>query len=403
MNRQLNDLQMYCVEEFVEDYRDGYLSRRELLRRVLAISGGMATTATLLLTLGCAPTSPTSATPANSAATAEPTPVPPPNVVVASPAPNAAPITPSVGSAAPNAAPSTPSTGSASSASSPAASSPASSGGSPGVAPSSSAVNAGTTVNASTSLASAPTVASGVPGAHSKLSVAPNDPAVRPADVTFPGQGATILGYFVLPKADGVYPAVLVCHENRGLTGHIRDVTRRFGRAGYAALAVDLLSREGGTAKVDPSQVAAKLTANPEQNVADFRAGYTYLQTLDSVKKNATGMVGFCFGGGVTWRTIEEVPEIKAAVPFYGPNPPLSDVPKIQAAVLALYGGADQRIDSGIPAIEKAMKDNGKIYEKIVYPGANHAFNNDTGPSWDPAAAYDAWDKTLAWLKKYLG
>lgn len=391
MDRQLNDLQMYCVEEFVEDYREGHLSRRDLLRRVLAISGGMATTATLLLTLGCAPTLPSAtSTPANSAATPESTPVPPPNAVTTtvatSPAPNAATASPSPGSA--RSSPTTPAAvveGSPSAVASPSAS-----------------ANAATSVDATANPASAPTVASGVPGAHSKLSVRPNDPAVRPADVTFAGQGATLMGYLVLPKADGVYPAVLVCHENRGLTDHIRDVTRRFAKVGYAALAVDLLSREGGTAKVDPSQVAAKLTANPEQNVADFQSGFTYLQTLASVKKNATGMVGFCFGGGVTWRTIEEVPGIKAAVPFYGPNPPLRDVPKIQAAVLGLYGGADQRIDAGIPAIEKAMKDNGKIYQKIVYPGANHAFNNDTGPSWDPSAAYDAWDKTIAWLKTYL-
>ena len=236
--------------------------------------------------------------------------------------------------------------------------------------------------------------------------MAADDPAINPADVTFPGEGATIMGYLVQPKTGSsgasLFSAVLVCHENRGLVEHIRDVTRRLAKAGYVALAVDLLSRDGGTAKVDPSQVAAKLTANPEQNAADFRSGINYLQTLPSVKKDAIGMIGFCFGGGVTWRAIEVIPGIKAAVPFYGPNPPLEDVSKIQAAVLGIYGGADQRIDAGIPAIEKAMKDNRKVFEKQVYPGANHAFNNDTGPSWNPDAAYDAWVKTLDWFKKYL-
>jgi carboxymethylenebutenolidase len=375
MNRRLNDLQMYCVEEFVEEYHEGRLPRRELLRRVLAISGGVATTATVLLGLGCAPSpsaSPTTS-PSNPTAspatppTAESTSVPPPTAAPASSAPS------------PGASPTVATS----------ASTPGAGGAAPAGAPVSPTV--------------APTGASGVPGARSKLSLATDDPSVRPADVTFPAPGATIMGYLVRPKADGSYPAVLVCHENRGLTDHIRDVARRFAKAGYVALAVDLLSREGGTAKVDPSQVAAKLTQDPAQNVADFQAGYTYLQTLGSVKKNATGMVGFCFGGGVTWQTIEAVPGIRAAVPFYGPNPPLSDVPKIQAAVLGIYGGADQRIDAGISAIEKAMKDSGKVFEKIIYPGANHAFNNDTGPSWDPAAAYDAWDKTLAWMGKYLG
>lgn len=360
MDAPLNDLQIYCVEEFVEDFREGHLSRREMLRRVLAITGGVASTATLLLSLGCAPTasiSPTATPAANGQSTSSPP------TAVASPAPN------------PPAASAT-------------------------VAPSPS--------TASSTASGPPTVGATTPTttSRSKLSVAADDPAINPADVTFPGEGATIMGYLVQPKTDSsgasLFSAVLVCHENRGLVEHIRDVTRRLAKAGYVALAVDLLSRDGGTAKVDPSQVAAKLTANPEQNAADFRSGFNYLQTLPSVKKDAIGMIGFCFGGGVTWRAIEVIPGIKAAVPFYGPNPPLEDVSKIQAAVLGIYGGSDQRIDAGIPAIEKAMKDNRKVFEKQVYPGANHAFNNDTGPSWNPDAAYDAWAKTLDWFKKYL-
>jgi carboxymethylenebutenolidase len=194
----------------------------------------------------------------------------------------------------------------------------------------------------------------------------------------------------------------MVCHENRGLVEHIRDVTRRLAKAGYAALAVDLLSRDGGTAKVDPAQVPGKLTANPAQNVADFQAAFKYLQTLPSIQKANIGMVGFCFGGGVTWMVATAIPYLKAAVPYYGPNPPLSDVPKIRAAVLAMYGADDQRIDAGIPDIEAAMKQNGKTFEKVVYPGAGHAFNNDTGASWNEQASYDAWQKTLDWFKKYL-
>ncbi|HEX5418044.1 MAG TPA: dienelactone hydrolase family protein [Chloroflexota bacterium] len=360
MDAQLNNLQLYCAEEFVEDYREGHLTRREILRRVLAITGGVASTATLLLGLGCAPNAPATAT--------------------------AAPTTASLPTAAPTAASASP-TSQPTVASATAAPSP-----SPA---------------ASTAAVGSPTAASGAtPAARSKLSVAADDPAIGAADVSFPGDGATILGYLARPKnrPSGAepLPAVLVCHENRGLTEHILDVTRRLGKAGYVALAVDLLSRDGGTAKVDPAQVAANLTANPDQNVADFQAGFTYLQTLPEVKKGATGMIGFCFGGGVTWLSIEQIPGIKAAVPFYGPNPPLPEVSKIQAAVLGIYGGADQRIDAGIPAIEQAMKDNGKVFEKIVYPGANHAFNNDTGASWNPDAAYDAWAKTLDWFKKYL-
>ena len=113
-------------------------------------------------------------------------------------------------------------------------------------------------------------------------------------------------------------------------------------------------------------------------------------------------MIGFCYGGGITWLAATAIPELKAAVPFYGTNPPLADVPKINAAVLAIYGGNDTRVDAGIPAIEAAMQQNHKIFEKQVYAGANHAFHNDTGPSWNEQAAYDAWAKTLDWLKKYL-
>ena len=106
-------------------------------------------------------------------------------------------------------------------------------------------------------------------------------------------------------------------------------------------------------------------------------------------------MVGFCFGGGVTWRAATQIPELRAAVPYYGPNPPLEDVPKIQAAVFGQYGALDQRIDAGIPAIEKAMKQNNKIFEYMIYPNANHAFNNDTGASYNAQAATQAWAKTL--------
>ena len=113
-------------------------------------------------------------------------------------------------------------------------------------------------------------------------------------------------------------------------------------------------------------------------------------------------MMGFCFGGGVTWLAATRMPELKAAVPYYGPHPPLTDVPNIQAAVLAIYGERDQRINAGIPEIEAAMQANNKIFEKRIYPDADHAFNNDTGPRYNPEAAQDAWQRTLAWFGKYV-
>jgi carboxymethylenebutenolidase len=112
--------------------------------------------------------------------------------------------------------------------------------------------------------------------------------------------------------------------------------------------------------------------------------------------------VGFCFGGGVTWRAATGMPELKAAVPFYGPHPPVEDVPKINAAVLGIYGELDQRINQGIPAIKEAMQKNGKTFEKIIYPGADHAFHNDTSPRYNAEAARDAWQRTLEWFGQYV-
>ena len=212
----------------------------------------------------------------------------------------------------------------------------------------------------------------------------------------------TISAYLAKPKGDGPFPIVLVCHENRGLTDHIKDVTRRVAKAGYAALGVDLLSREGGTPKVGANAPGVLGNVPPQRFVDDFRAGLAYMQGQSFARKDRAGMVGFCFGGGVTWRCAEDIADLKAAVPYYGPNPPLENVVKIQAAVLAMYGALDQRIDAGIPDIENAMKQNGKTFEKIIYPNANHAFNNDTGASYNADAAKDAWAKTLAWFEKYL-
>ena len=229
-----------------------------------------------------------------------------------------------------------------------------------------------------------------------------DDPAITASDVTFPGDGATIMGYLARPKDGSSLRGVLVCHENRGLTEHIRDVTRRVAKAGYVGLAVDLLSRDGGTAKVDPAQVPARLSANPVAPVADFQAGLKYLQAQPFAAKDKIGMVGFCYGGGITWLMAVNSPDLKAAVPFYGPPPPSADVPKIKAAVLAIYAGNDERITSTAPTIEAAMKANGKTFDKFIFPNVGHAFHNDTGAAWDETAATDAWAKALAWFDKYL-
>jgi len=180
-------------------------------------------------------------------------------------------------------------------------------------------------------------------------------------------------------------------------------VTRRLAKGGYVGLAVDLLSRHGGSAAVGEGNVPGVLgNIAPEQFVADFVAGLQYLQSQPFAQADRVGMTGFCFGGGVTWQVATRMPELLAAVPFYGPHPPLEDVPNIQAAVLAVYGELDTRINSGIPAIEEAMMANNKIFKKLIYPNADHAFHNDTGSRYNPEAAKDAWAQTLAWFDQYV-
>ena len=233
--------------------------------------------------------------------------------------------------------------------------------------------------------------------------VMPDDPAVIASEVQIPAADATLMGYLARPASEGVSPVILVCHENRGLTPHIQDVARRFAKAGYIGLAVDLLSRQGGSAAVGQDNVPGTLgNIPPDQFVEDFKSGWMYLQEQPFAEAARVGMTGFCFGGGVTWRVATQMPELLAAVPFYGPHPPVEDVPDIQAAVLAMYGELDSRINSGIPAIEQAMLENDKIYEKIIYQGADHAFHNDTGSRYNPEAAKDAWERMLAWFEQYV-
>jgi carboxymethylenebutenolidase len=231
----------------------------------------------------------------------------------------------------------------------------------------------------------------------------PEDPAVIAIDIQIPAADTNLIGYLARPSTESVAPVILVCHENRGLTPHIQDVTRRVAKAGYVGLAVDLLSRQGGSASLGESNVPGALgNISPDQFVEDFKSGWLYLQDQDFADASNVGMTGFCFGGGVTWRVATQMPELLAAVPFYGPHPPLEDVPNIHAAILAIYGELDSRIDAGIPEIEQAMMANNKTYEKIIYPNADHAFHNDTGSRYNPDAAKDAWQHTLAWFDKYV-
>jgi carboxymethylenebutenolidase len=247
------------------------------------------------------------------------------------------------------------------------------------------------------------TAAGAVPGAKSPLSVPEGAPGLVAATVRFPSGGTDISGYLARPETGGAGPAVLVCHENRGLTPHIEDVARRFAKAGYAALALDLLSREGGTASLDRDAVPGALTqAGAQRHVADFSAGFDYLQSQDFVERGRIAMTGFCFGGGITWQAATELPDLKATSAFYGPAPDLARVPTIKPAVFGVYAELDQRITGAMPALRDALGATDVRHQLTVYPGVDHAFHNDTGDRYNEAQATAAWNDTLAWFGKYV-
>jgi carboxymethylenebutenolidase len=239
---------------------------------------------------------------------------------------------------------------------------------------------------------------------ESKPLVDPNDPAIKAEDLKYTARGFDQFAYLARPAGVASAPGVLVIHENRGLQPHIQDVARRAAKAGYIALAPDLISKIGGTAKItDTAQISAYLAqTSADEHIANLQEALKVLKAVTGVQADKLGVVGFCFGGGLTWRLATEAPELKAAVPFYGPAPDLAKVPNIKAAVLGIYGGLDTRINAGIPDLEKALKAANIRYQFKIYEGANHAFHNDTGANYKKDAAEDAWKMALDWFKTYL-
>jgi carboxymethylenebutenolidase len=232
------------------------------------------------------------------------------------------------------------------------------------------------------------------------LSVAATDPDVKADNVTFPGPASTMLGYLAHPAAPGRYPAVLVNHEIFGLTDHIRDVARRLAKVGYIALAVDLASRAGGSDKPGVDVVGALFQGSVDDRVDDLNAGVTFLESQPDYS-GKLGVIGFCFGGGMTLSFAAANDEVLAAVSYYGPTPqPASVMRATKAAILGQYGGDDARVNAGIPELEAALA--GKTFEKKIYDRAGHAFNNDTGGAYNEAAAVRAWAATTDWLDRYL-
>lgn len=307
----------YLATEVGEDWADGFISRREALRRLALL--GLSSTAAIALLEACAP---------------------------AGGSPTLAPLAPS-GSAVP-----------------PATSAP------------------GTSAEGSAG-------ASGVGAAGSGEAI------------TFSGPRGELQGF--LAPAERPRGAMLVIHENRGLNDHIRSVASRLAGDGYAALAIDLLSEEGGSERLAQGDVQAALSRAPiERLVADMQAGVTELaRRYPDVK---AGAIGFCFGGAMVWALLDAgEPRLGAAVPFYGPAPDAPDFSGNDAAVLGVYAELDGRVNTSRDRAEAALQAAGLEHEIKTYPGVDHAFFNDTGPRYNAEQAEQAYADVLAWLGRFLG
>ncbi len=219
--------------------------------------------------------------------------------------------------------------------------------------------------------------------------------------VRFTGPAGELQGAWA--EASDPQGALLVIHENRGLTPHFFDLVGRFAGASYSALCVDLLSSQGGTAQLeDPAAAPTTLASTPPQQLlADLKAGVDELEKR--VPDAKIGAVGFCFGGGMTWNLLQAGEQrLAAAVPFYGPAPESPDFGQAKAAVYAIYGEQDERVNATRDRAEAALKAASLRYEIRTFAGAGHAFFNDTGPRYNPEAAQQAWQAVLDWFNQHL-
>jgi carboxymethylenebutenolidase len=235
--------------------------------------------------------------------------------------------------------------------------------------------------------------------------VQPDDKRIKGEMVKFPGEGGEMAGYLCMPaNATGKLPTVIVIHENRGLVGHIQDVTRRMALEGFLAFGPDFLHQSGGTpADEDKGRdMIGKL--DRARTIANGLASIRYLKAHAS-SNGKIGVTGFCWGGGMTnFIAAAAGADMQAGAPYYGIQPPLEDVPKIKARMMMHYAENDDRINKGIPAYEDALKKAGVRFEIFTYPGTQHAFNNDgSAARYNKEAADLAWKRTVDMFKKELG
>lgn len=218
-----------------------------------------------------------------------------------------------------------------------------------------------------------------------------------------PKGGGRIKALLSMPKNHtGKLGGVVVVHENRGLNPYIEDVARRTALAGFISLAPDALTPLGGYPGSDDQGRAMQSKRDKDDMLEDFIAGFNYLSDHKDCN-GKVGVVGFCFGGGIANMMAVRLDNLAAAVPFYGGQPPLEEVPNIKAPLLLQYAGLDKHVNAGWPAYEAALKKYKKTYTAYTYPGVNHGFHNDTTPRYNRTAAELAWKRTIEFFTKYLG
>jgi carboxymethylenebutenolidase len=230
--------------------------------------------------------------------------------------------------------------------------------------------------------------------------VAKDDPRIRTgySDYPSPKGSGTMRGFYATPaKPSGKLPGIVVIHENRGLNPYIEDVARRLAVANYVAFAPDSLTPVGGYPGDEDKARELFAKQDADKRLEDLLAAVPYLKSRPDCN-GRYGAVGFCFGGGVVNTMAVRLPDLAAGVPFYGAQPAAADVAHIKAPLLIQYASDDQRVNSGWPAYEAALKANGVRYEMHMYPNTQHGFHNDTTPRYDETAAKLAWQRTLAFF-----
>ena len=232
------------------------------------------------------------------------------------------------------------------------------------------------------------------------------DERIKARYVVYPSPGGTsgqMRGYLVQPTGSGPFPGVLVIHENRGLNPYIEDVARRAAVAGFLALAPDGLAPIGGYPGNDDDGRAMQRSLDPDKLRQDIVNSARFLKDHE-LCTGKLGATGFCWGGGMTnVLAVTLGADLDAGVPFYGPAPPTAEVGNIQAPLLIHYAENDNFVNRSRAGYEAALKEHGKSYEMLDYPGTRHGFHNDSTPRYDEAAANLAWERTVAFFKQHLG